>query len=928
MMNLYELSAKLSLDSSGYETGLGVAEQSLNLFEGALKTFVAGYAVKKFIGLAEDAVNVGMAFDSAMSRVAATMGTTTDEIQDLRNFAMEMGATTAFSANEAAQALNYMALAGYDADKSMAMLPTVLDLAASGGFSLARASDMVTDAESALGLTTEETAAMVDQMARTASRSNTSVEQLGDAMLTIGGTAKFMAGGTDRLQTVLGLLADNGIKGSEAGTHLRNMLLKLSSPTEDGALAMEELGLNVFDASGNMRDMQDIIMDMNHAMDGLTDQQKIDYISKMFNTRDIAAVNALLGTTEERWNQLGSTIAEASGSAKQMAGTQLGNLTGDITIMKSALEGVKIQFSDGITPAIKDVVQRITDVLSNPKTQKFLRDVGEALGNVIKRITEIVSNVVLPKLISLFDNGAAKLKLFGGIALGLVGTIKTVTTVMGLLAGTVSPAGLLIKGLGLLVGVIAAVNLAEEDYIANKRYLTEEDKELIDSINDLAAAHQESINAYNDSITATMTEKQRVEELWKELQTLTDEEGNVKQGMEERASFILGELNNALGTEYTINGSIIEQYKDMQTEIDNLIAKRAAESLLAAKEALYNEALQNREKALRQAGDAYDKLAAAQAEYAEQQERHADAERTMQELRRLGYDEESLAMWNARDARDAAEEQMEKLQLQIGEYSSAYTKANEDAKSYYSDIERYENAQMEIFRGNYKEAEGILTKDFDYSLEIQRKKALQNEEEEAKYKAMLAEKKSAIEQYRRNMVAGEEGFHSDMLNKMIQTYNAEVEEARKAGLNIGTSLGIGIAGSQANVNEVASNLVRGAINRMRAEAQIASPSKKGRAIGENIGESLALGLDDTYADAIKSAENLSGGVLDAMDADYSVNGSVSGSSASSFEGVVVGILRDIRDNIGSDIVLNDGTLVGRIDKLLGQTAMRKARGNA
>ena len=157
-----------------------------------------------------------------------------------------MGSTTAFSATQAADALNYMALAGYDTETSIEMLPTVLDLAASGSMDLARASDMVTDTQSALGLSLEETSDLVDQMAKTASKSNTSVEQLGDAMLTIGATARNVAGGTTELSTVLGVLADNGIKGSEAGTHLRNILLKMNPDTDKAVAAWENLGISAY----------------------------------------------------------------------------------------------------------------------------------------------------------------------------------------------------------------------------------------------------------------------------------------------------------------------------------------------------------------------------------------------------------------------------------------------------------------------------------------------------------------------------------------------------------------------------------------------------------------------------------------------------------------------------------------------------------
>ena len=228
-------------------------------------------------------LKTGADFDKSMSQVAATMGKPIDEVQDLRDFAIEMGSKTAFSAKDAADGLNYMALAGYDAEMSMKMLPTVLNLAAAGNMDLAKASDMVTDAQSALGLSAEETEKLIDQMAKTASTTNTSVEQLGSAILTVGGTAKIMKGGPAELAQVLGLLADNGIKGSEGGTALRNVLLSLSSPTAKGATQLELLGVKVFDANGEMRSMTDIMADMNKGLSKLTDEQRTQAIATIFN---------------------------------------------------------------------------------------------------------------------------------------------------------------------------------------------------------------------------------------------------------------------------------------------------------------------------------------------------------------------------------------------------------------------------------------------------------------------------------------------------------------------------------------------------------------------------------------------------------------------------------------------------------------------
>ena len=405
---------------------------------GALKGVIGAAAIGKFLG---DTITTGMDFDKSISQVAATMGLTMDEMKaqvgdvstafgdfsgNLREYAQFMGANTAFSASQAADALNYMALAGYDVQTSMDMLPNVLNLAAAGGMELATASDMITDASSALGLSLDETALMVDKMAKAASKSNTSVSQLGDAILAVGGTAKGLRGGTTELSQVLGIMADNGIKGAEAGTHLRNIMLSMTPKSEEAAKAMEQIGLQAYDSMGELRPLGDVFQELSASLDGMSSQDRTQILSAMFNKTDLATVNALLATTGERWDELSlaidgawysesslndalqktglstadmqkkmnalgvseetfnqilnesagnasdfadflweATDAETSyddvvnalggdlellqgafdnttGAAQAMADTQLDNLSGDITLMKSAFEGVQI----------------------------------------------------------------------------------------------------------------------------------------------------------------------------------------------------------------------------------------------------------------------------------------------------------------------------------------------------------------------------------------------------------------------------------------------------------------------------------------------------------------------------------------------------------------------------------------------------------
>ena len=429
-MNVFDLFAKISLDTSAYESALNGAKGMASGF-GSTLTNVVGKAVdfvktsletagRAAVGFMSDSLQTGREFDQAMSQVAATMGTSVSEIENLRDFAREMGASTAFSATEAAEALNYMALAGYDAETSMSMLPNVLNLAAAGNIGLARASDMVTDTQTAFGISLERTTQMVDEMAKAASTGNTNVEQLGDAFLTVGGLAQELTGGmvtladgtqaevdgVQELEIALTAMANAGIKGSEAGTHLRNMLLKLASPTAEGVEQFAALGVKVFDTTGKMRSLKDIFGDLNTSLGKLTQQEKLQVISELFNARDTASAEAMLGAIGEDWDHIGEAILDAKGAADQMAETQLDNLEGDITKFKSALDEAKISISDRLAPTLRDFVQGATDKLGiltrmfngqgGYNLNGFVAIIKTGLENAKKKIEDFVGDIDFP----------------------------------------------------------------------------------------------------------------------------------------------------------------------------------------------------------------------------------------------------------------------------------------------------------------------------------------------------------------------------------------------------------------------------------------------------------------------------------------------------------------------------------------------------
>lgn len=384
---------------------------------GAGKTAAKGVAngmvaaTKATAGIGKAAIKVGSNFESSMSQVAATMGMSADQANysnekyaKLAKTAKEMGASTKFSASESAEALNYMALAGYDADKACGALPTVLNLASAGGMDLASASDMVTDSMPALGLKATEAGLTVfgDKMAKAAQKSNTSVAQMGEAILTVGGTAKTLAGGTTELNTLLGIIADNGVKGAEGGTALRNIMLSLQAPTDTAAKKMKNLGLNVYTSEGKMRPMNKILQDLNASMDGMSDQKKQDILSTIFNKNDLKSVNALLANSGERYDELSNEILHSGGAMKNMADTMNDNLTGRITEFQSATEGAGIAIYEALGSSnLKDAVQKASGWMSDltkATEEGGLSGLAEALGTVAgNAITEVTAH--LPKLI-------------------------------------------------------------------------------------------------------------------------------------------------------------------------------------------------------------------------------------------------------------------------------------------------------------------------------------------------------------------------------------------------------------------------------------------------------------------------------------------------------------------------------------------------
>ena len=393
---------------SSFKSALSQATKGLGTITKTVASATAAAAAAVgAMGIA--AINTGREFEGAMSQVAATMliDKTTAEgqkaFETLENAARECGASTAFSATEAAEALNYLALAGYDADKAATALPTVLKLAGAGAMDLAAASGMVTDSMSALGIEATEAnlTQFSDQLAQTASKANTSVAQLGEAILTVGGTAKGLAGGTTELNTALGILADNGLKGAEGGTHLRNIILSLQNPTDKAAASLKSLGVDVYDAQGNMRGLNDVFKDLQGAMDGMDNASKDTILSTLFNKTDLTAANAMLANCTDRFDELSASIENSAGACENMYAIQLDNLNGDIDILKSGLSDLGISIYQDLNGPLREMTQLATSMVGELSEayksggmEGMVGAVGGCMAEVVNTIADYAPQVV------------------------------------------------------------------------------------------------------------------------------------------------------------------------------------------------------------------------------------------------------------------------------------------------------------------------------------------------------------------------------------------------------------------------------------------------------------------------------------------------------------------------------------------------------
>ena len=345
--------------------------------------FQVGAVLGVSIGL-KDTIETYKNFEAAMSQVQAISGATGSELTRLTNKAKEMGATTKFTAQESAEAFNYMAMAGWKTEDMLNGIEGILSLAAASGEDLATTSDIVTDALTAFNMKASDAGRFSDVLAAAASNANTTVSGMGETFKYAGSMAGALGYSIEDVALMTGLMANTGIKATMAGTALNSIFTRLSTNTNGAADAMSDLGIEFFTSEGNARDLSDVMGELRKATAGMSAEQKSNLANTIAGTQAQKGLLAILNASEEDYNKLADAINNADGAAANMSATMMDNLQGSITLLQSAVDGVKISFGERLSPYVRSLADWLTDQM--PAVEQGLDELMDWVDTKVDRM--------------------------------------------------------------------------------------------------------------------------------------------------------------------------------------------------------------------------------------------------------------------------------------------------------------------------------------------------------------------------------------------------------------------------------------------------------------------------------------------------------------------------------------------------------------
>lgn len=616
-----------------YEDAVKDLKSAMDDVAGDIKNVaaVAGGAVAAVgtatVGAVGAAVEVGSGFEKSMSRVEAISGATGNDLERLRAAAETMGANTSKTASESADALSYMALAGWKTEEMLTGLEPILRASEAGEMDLATCSDLVTDSMSAMGVSVNDLSHYLDVVATAQSNSNTNMQQLLEAFIECGGSAHNFGLNVEDLSTVLGVMANRGIKGTEAGTALNSIFVNMLGSTQKTAEAMDTLGLSLYDNEGNIKDVTEVLKEMGDALASATDEQRNNLEAMLGGKTQITALQAMVNGLNGEYDDLSETLYDCDGALLKTAKTMQDNLTGNVTAMQSALEGLGIKVYDYLEEPLKSAVQSATkeiSELSRSVTEGQLSEVIERLadkfGKLIEKAAAFAADEGIPALINALDWisrngdniiatvegmgaawGAWKIGTMVAHVNSLVKAIKDyktaqeAATAAQIAANDAAKANIYVAVAAAAIGLATALGklgASQLDSMAE----TLRERDALDEVTQAMLEQQDAIEnrigAFREESSEIDSKAEKERALWKEIQTLVDEEGN-QIDQSGRLEDAINELNTLAGTNIQIIGGQIQGYQGLKTSIDDVIASQQRQAKLSFLQDDYGEALVN-----------------------------------------------------------------------------------------------------------------------------------------------------------------------------------------------------------------------------------------------------------------------------------------------------------------------------------------------
>lgn len=826
------------------------------------------------VGLGTSMANSAMDFETAMAKVKAVAQDVSEtDMARLEEAALQMSTSTKFSATETAQALYYMGLAGWDASEMLEALPDVLNLAAAGDLELGRASDIVTDFVTAFGLEAKDATHFVDVMAQTMANSNTDVNQLGEAFKYVAPVAGALGYSIEDVSLALGIMANNGIKGSQAGTSLRQLMQRLAKPTAEVAGAMEALGISLEDQNGRAYSFKEIIDQIRKSLNftgmsteeltrqvslledafengelteeeydkamqdlvgsamGVTGAEKAKNAAILAGTRGMSGLLGIINSTSEDYDGLAETINGANGAAQDIADVMLSTTEGSMLKLKRSVEELSISFGKLMVPYINAGVNALKDAV------KWLKGTDDKTKDLIIRVGAfaVALGPAITALGALITSGGTIVKLVGGV-IGLLAAHPVAAAVIGLTAAIGGLSAILIR------------SSEEMKKAAEAEYgLGEAEQVLIDKINARKEALDNIKDARDENLEATETELTKYESLVSMLDSIVDENGTIMDGYHARADYITNELSEALGIEIEINDGIVSKYQEIRQAIDDVIASKRREAIINSYQAEYEEAVAGVTEAQKELVLQQD--AVAQAEQ-RAKEAHEDLQEVLDKIVTdddvSKYASQLYTLGNAASVADDA----------LNDSKEALATAEETYGSYMTTITNYEGVLSAVANGDINALNNAITrltagfKTAKFATREELQQQLQDFQNQ--YGAM----KRAVEQ-------GMPGVTQEQVNQMHALVVAAQNELdsgmggfRERGKQMGTELADGLGASESKVKVPAQSLKEAILKGLSADTYSSGVNfVRGFIEGLNDSEHLAANAATRIATKSKSSFN-------------------------------------------------------------------------